>query len=69
MWRSWMPATHDAAKALALDGAIEITQKGVVRDPEVKVAGPYRLRAANMTARAPKSPASECPKAQRRRAG
>lgn len=58
-----MPATHDAARALAVDGVVEITQKGVVQSPSAKPRGPYRLR---VTARAADSASAARPRKRRR---
>lgn len=42
-WRTWMDATHQAARRLVARGAIEITQAGRVVDPML-AKGPIRLR-------------------------
>jgi len=42
-WRSLMPRIHDAARRLALEGRIEITQGGRVIEPS-DLRGPVRLR-------------------------
>lgn len=42
-WRSSMPKIHDAARRLAVEGRIEITQGGRVLDP-TDLRGPVRLR-------------------------
>lgn len=48
-WRSLMEPTRQAAKQLAQQGVIQITQKGQVVDPD-NFKGPIRLRLASSTA-------------------
>lgn len=43
-WRDLMPAAREAAGALARAGEVEITQRGVVLDPEPIWHGPIRIR-------------------------
>ncbi|KAG0626055.1 hypothetical protein M758_2G099300 [Ceratodon purpureus] len=43
-WRDLMDVTREVARQLALDGRIEITQKGRAVDPEAPLRGPIRLR-------------------------
>lgn len=44
-WRPRMDAARDAARRLARKGAVEITQRGAVVDPET-ARGPIRIRRA-----------------------
>lgn len=46
-WRDFMDVTREVARQLALDGRIEITQKGRALDPEDPLRGPIRLRLAS----------------------
>jgi hypothetical protein len=43
-WRELMEPTRAAARALARDGAVEVTQRGVVVDPDGDWRGPIRIR-------------------------
>lgn len=43
-WRDLMEPARAAARALARDGAVEITQGGVVVDPDGGWRGPVRIR-------------------------
>lgn len=43
-WRPLMPAVRDAARALALQHRVEVTQRGAVLDPALPWRGPVRLR-------------------------
>jgi len=43
-WRPLMPAVREIAADMARTGAIEITQRGVVIEPDKPVHGPIRLR-------------------------
>ena len=45
-WRALMERTRAAARALARDGAVEITQRGAVLDPDGQWHGPVRIRSA-----------------------
>jgi hypothetical protein len=45
-WRDLMPAVRDAARALAAESVIEITQRGAVIAPDAPLRGPIRLRFA-----------------------
>ena len=42
-WRSWMPASHAAVRALVGRGRVVVPQKGSVVDVKT-VRGPYRVR-------------------------
>lgn len=42
-WRVAMPAVHAAARRLAAEGAVVLTQGGVATDPDA-VVGAYRIR-------------------------
>jgi Protein of unknown function (DUF3253) len=42
-----MDATRAAACALAQQGRLDITQRGVVMDPAAALRGPIRLRLSN----------------------
>ncbi|KUI44261.1 S-adenosylmethionine tRNA ribosyltransferase [Mycobacterium sp. IS-1590] len=44
-WRDLMDDAREAARALARDGDVEITQKGEVLDPKGEWRGPIRIRA------------------------
>lgn len=44
-WRGLMDDAREAARALARDGDVEITQKGEVLDPNAAWRGPIRIRA------------------------
>lgn len=44
-WREYMEPARQAARRLAADGRIEITQRGEVLDPDHAFKGPIRLRA------------------------
>ncbi|MDP9167622.1 MAG: DUF3253 domain-containing protein [Actinomycetota bacterium] len=43
-WRALMDDARDAARALASEGLVEITQKGVALDPAAPWRGPVRIR-------------------------
>ena len=43
-WRDLMDDARDAARELARDGAVEITQKGEVLGPDADWRGPIRIR-------------------------
>ena len=43
-WRDLMDDARDAARALAREGRVEITQKGLVLDPDAAWRGPIRIR-------------------------
>jgi len=45
-WRDFMERTREIARALAREGAIEITRRGERMRPDARVAGPIRLRLA-----------------------
>ncbi len=45
-WRPLMEPTRSTARALARQGAVEITQRGVVLDPDGDWRGPIRIRSA-----------------------
>jgi hypothetical protein len=48
-----MPLTHEVARAMARDGACELTQRGAVCEPaHWPVRGPYRVRLAAAAAAA-----------------
>ncbi|BCI51537.1 hypothetical protein NIIDNTM18_08150 [Mycolicibacterium litorale] len=44
-WRELMDDAREAARRLAREGAVEITQKGEVVDPDAAWRGPIRIRA------------------------
>ncbi len=44
-WREWMERTRRAARRLAAEGRLEVTQRGRVVDPSA-ARGPIRLRLA-----------------------
>lgn len=44
-WRPLMPAVRALAAALAAEGVLEVTQRGLVVDPR-RAVGPIRLRRA-----------------------
>ncbi|MEI7914257.1 MAG: DUF3253 domain-containing protein [Mycobacteriaceae bacterium] len=43
-WRDLMEPAREAARAMARDGEVEITQRGVVLDPDAVWRGPIRVR-------------------------
>lgn len=43
-WRNLMEAAREAARRLARAGEVEITQRGVVLDPDGIFRGPIRIR-------------------------
>lgn len=43
-WRDLMEPARQAARALARTGEVEVTQKGVVLDPDAIWRGPVRIR-------------------------
>ncbi|TPG25608.1 DUF3253 domain-containing protein [Mycolicibacterium hodleri] len=43
-WRDLMDDARDAARALANEGRVDITQKGDVLDPNAAWRGPIRIR-------------------------
>lgn len=43
-WRALMDDARNAARALAAEGLVEITQKGVAVDPAASWRGPVRIR-------------------------
>ncbi|MBJ7338587.1 DUF3253 domain-containing protein [Mycolicibacterium sp.] len=43
-WRDLMDDAREAARALAHEGRVDITQKGVVVDPNAEWRGPIRIR-------------------------
>lgn len=43
-WRDLMADAQEAARELANDGAVELTQRGRVLDPEAEWRGPIRIR-------------------------
>lgn len=43
-WRSLMEPAREAARRLARSGDVEITQRGVVLDPDGSWHGPIRVR-------------------------
>jgi hypothetical protein len=43
-WRRFMPQVREAASRLAIDGQVEITQRGIVVAPEGPWKGPIRIR-------------------------
>lgn len=43
-WRELMDAAREAARRLAGSGAVEITQRGNVVDPDSEWSGPIRIR-------------------------
>jgi Protein of unknown function (DUF3253) len=43
-WRTLTAQSRSIAFALARDGAVEITQRGAVLDPDQPVRGPIRIR-------------------------
>lgn len=45
-WRDFMERTREIARALAREGAIEITRRGERMRPDARVKGPIRLRLA-----------------------
>ena len=45
-WRDLMEPAREAARRLARLGEVEITQRGVVLDPEKEFRGPIRIRRA-----------------------
>lgn len=45
-WRELMPDARDIARDLARSGAVEITQRGEVLDPNEAWRGPIRIRVA-----------------------
>ncbi len=45
-WRELMEPAREAARILARTGEVQITQKGVVLDPDAHWRGPVRIRAA-----------------------
>jgi len=52
-WRERMEPAHQAARRLAADGRIEITQRGRIIDPGEAFRGPIRLRAVALGERGP----------------
>jgi uncharacterized protein DUF3253 len=44
-WRDLMGQARDAARAMAREGDVEITQNGKVVDPDADWRGPIRIRA------------------------
>ncbi|WP_018230151.1 DUF3253 domain-containing protein [Methyloversatilis universalis] len=42
-WRPLMDRVRQVARGLARDGRVLITQRGVVRDPDAVLRGPWRL--------------------------
>jgi hypothetical protein len=44
-WRDLMDQARDTARELAKAGAVEITQRGEVLDPDADWRGPIRIRA------------------------
>ena len=44
-WRTLMEPAREAARRLARAGEVEITQRGVVLDPDGTFRGPIRIRA------------------------
>ena len=51
-WRPLMEPTRRAARVLARQGAVEITQRGAVLDPDGQWRGPIRIRASGAQRRA-----------------
>lgn len=43
-WRDVMESVREAARGLAREGVVEISQRGVVLDPDTAWAGPIRIR-------------------------
>lgn len=43
-WRDQMEAARQAARTLARAGEVQITQRGVVLDPDAAWRGPVRIR-------------------------
>ena len=43
-WRALMPTVRNCARALAREGRLEVTQRGVVLSPEADWRGALRLR-------------------------
>ena len=43
-WRDLMEPAREAARALARTGEMEVTQKGVLLDPDAIWRGPVRIR-------------------------
>lgn len=65
-WRSYMEEVRDAARQLARDGAVVITQKGKRVDPEESWKGAIRIRLATESRRSARSlPAGPPPAAPR----
>ncbi|MFM8600430.1 MAG: DUF3253 domain-containing protein [Mycobacterium sp.] len=44
-WRAWMEPVRTAARSLAREGRVEITQRGAAVDPDAAWRGPIRIRA------------------------
>ncbi|MBX7455037.1 DUF3253 domain-containing protein [Mycolicibacterium sp. 3033] len=47
-WRSAMDAAREISRGLARRGAVEITQRGEVLDPDSPWRGPIRIRAVDL---------------------
>lgn len=45
-WRELMEPARSAARVLARAGEVQITQRGVVLDPDAEFRGPVRIRRA-----------------------
>ena len=43
-WRDLMPDARAVARDLAREGSVDVTQKGVVLDPDAEWRGPIRIR-------------------------
>lgn len=43
-WRDLVPEVRDVARHLAIEGRVEITQRGEVLDPDATWKGPVRIR-------------------------
>jgi len=54
-----MERTREIARALAREGAIEITRRGERMRPDARVAGPIRLRLASSSSSSSRGEASD----------
>ena len=58
-WRDFMERTREIARALAREGAIEITRRGERMRPDARVAGPIRLRLARSSSSSSRGEATD----------
>ena len=61
-WRAVMDTARDAARALARDGEVEITQKAEVLDTDGQWRGPVRIRVSPKPTQPPSDSEDDSPR-------